>query len=52
MEFHFLGFYIQLMKVLINEFNPSNVIFITELPTAIHDIWKFVLQICTTNRQI
>ena len=52
MEFHFLGFYIQLMKVLINEFNPCNVIFITELPTVIHDKWKFVLQICTTNRQI
>ena len=26
MEFHFLGFLIQLIKVLINEFNPCNVI--------------------------
>ena len=38
MEFHFLGFFIQLMKVLINESNLCNVIFITELPTVIHDI--------------
>ena len=52
MEFHFIGFFIELMIVLINEFNPCNNIIITELFTFIHNIGKCVLQICTIKRLI
>ena len=48
----FHRFLIELMKVLITEFNPCTVTFITELSTFIHDICKYVFQICTTNRMI
>ena len=40
------------MKVLINKFNPGNVILVTELPTFIHDVCKYIFLICNANRMI
>ena len=52
MEFHFIGFFTELMKVLINEFKPCDIIFITKPPAFALNVYKCVFQICTSNRLI